>query len=45
MTAELTKVTKAWIIIISHEDGTMNDYRFTTKAQALQWAKAAGIKF
>lgn len=45
MKATLTKVEKFWTLLVEREDGTRNDYRFNTKAQARSWAKAVGIEF
>lgn len=45
MKAELIKTGKAWMILITREDGTHNDYRFGTKPEAKKWAKLAGIQF
>lgn len=44
MKAQLVKVEKFWTLIIESADGTKNDYRFNTKAQAKKWAVAAGIE-
>lgn len=44
MKATLTKIEKFWMLLIEREDGSRNDYRFNTKAQAQKWAKAAGIE-
>lgn len=44
MKAELKKIEKSWTIIICREDGTINDYRFNSKADAKKWAKQAGIE-
>lgn len=41
--ATLKKIEKTWTIIIEHQDGSRNDYRFNTKAEARRWAKLAGI--
>lgn len=30
-----------WVLILPHEDGTCNDYRFRTKREALRWLKEA----
>lgn len=43
--AILTKIGKAWLVIIQRSDGTTNDYRFTSKEAALRWAENAGVKF
>lgn len=45
MKGTIKKIEKFWVIIIEREDGTVNDYRFNTKAEAMRFAKAAGIKF
>ena len=39
----LKKIDKTWTIIIEHEDGSRNDYRFNTKNEARRWAKLAGL--
>lgn len=44
MKATITRIEKIWTIIIEHNDGTTNDYRFSTKNEALKWAKVVGIK-
>lgn len=36
---ELRKIEKNWVILITHEDGTCNDYRFKTKREAMNWAR------
>ena len=41
--ATLRKIGKSWTIIIEREDGSRNDYRFDTKAEARKWAKLAGL--
>ena len=28
-----------WVLILPHEDGTCNDYRFRTKREAQRWLK------
>ena len=33
-----------YILVITREDGSSNDYRFATKAQLTSWMKLAGIK-
>ncbi len=43
MKTTLKKIEKFWTIIIEREDGTYNDYRFSTKREARAWLKAAGI--
>lgn len=45
MKVTLTKIEKFWTLIIEHEDGTRNDYRFSTKVQAKRWTKTVGIEF
>lgn len=30
-----------WVMVLRHEDGTHNDYRFRTKREALRWLKEA----
>ena len=42
--ATLKKIEKRWTIIVEREDGSRNDYRFNTKAEARRWAKAAGLE-
>ena len=42
--ATLKKIEKRWVIIVEREDGSRNDYRFNTKAEAHRWAKAAGLE-
>lgn len=44
MKVTLTKIEKFWTLLVEREDGTRNDYRFETKAQARKWAKTAGIE-
>lgn len=44
MTAKLTKIEKTWTLIINRGDGTTNDYRFSSKKEALKWARQAGIE-
>lgn len=44
MKATLTKIEKFWTIIIEREDGTRNDYRFSSKAQAQKWARNIGVE-
>ena len=41
--ATLKKIENRWTIIIEHEDGSRNDYRFGTKGEARKWAKLAGL--
>ncbi len=43
MKVTLTKIEKSWTLIISRNDGTVNDYRFSTKNEAIKWAAQAGI--
>ncbi len=43
MKATLRKTGKNWTLIISRNDGTVNDYRFSTKKEAIKWAVQAGI--
>lgn len=45
MTSKITlkKIEKVWVLIIEHEDGSRNDYRFTTKSAARAWAKLNGL--
>jgi len=45
MKATLLKVEKNWTIIIERTDGTVNDYRFSTKKDATKWAVQVGLKF
>lgn len=33
-----------WVLVISREDGTRNDYRFKNKAELNRWMKLAGTK-
>lgn len=44
MTTILRKIEKRWVIIIEREDGTVNDYRFSSKKEAKNWAVLAGIE-
>lgn len=44
MTATLTKIEKTWTLIINRDDGTTNDYRFSSKKEAFKWARQAGIE-
>ena len=44
MKATLKKIEKGWTIIIERNNGTRNDYRFSTKKEATTWAKIAGIE-
>ena len=41
--ATLRKIESRWTIIVEREDGTRNDYRINTKAEARKWAKLAGL--
>lgn len=43
MKATLKKIEKSWTIIIERADGTTNNYRFSTKKEALKWAAQAGL--
>lgn len=45
MKTTLVKIEKNWTIVIEREDGTVNDYRFSSKKEALKWAKLVGITF
>lgn len=40
---EIKKAAKGYIVIITHEDGTVNDYRFTSKRELNAWMKKAGL--
>ena len=42
--ATLKKIEKSWVIIVGHEDGGQNEYRFSTKTAATAWAKRAGLR-
>lgn len=44
MKATLTKIEKSWTIIIERADGTRNDYRFSTKREAMRWAAQTGFE-
>lgn len=39
---ELRKLEQFWVLIVRHEDGTVNNYRFNTKTEAKKWAKSVG---
>lgn len=45
MKTTIKKIEKFWTIIIERDDGTTNDYRFSTKKEATAWAKRVGIEF
>ena len=32
-----------WILLLKHEDGSHNSYRFRTKTEAKTWLKRAGL--
>ena len=32
-----------WILLLKHEDGSINDYRYRTKTEAKNWLKAVGL--
>ena len=42
--ATLTKAENAWVVILTFEDGTRNDYRFPTQTAARYWANRAGVE-
>ena len=42
--ATLKKIEKRWVIIVERDDGSRNEYRFNTKAEARRWAKFAGLE-
>ena len=44
MKHEIVKAAKGYILVISREDGTRNDYRFNTKAELNRWMKRAGME-
>ena len=44
MKATLTKIEKFWVILIERNDGSRNDYRFNSKAEAKRWAKQTSIE-
>lgn len=33
-----------WYLLITNEDGTVNDYRFISKRELTAWIKKAGLK-
>ncbi len=43
MKYEIRKIAEGYILIISREDGTHNDYRFESKAELNRWMKQAGM--
>ncbi len=44
MKVTLKKIEKFWTLIIERKDGTKNDYRFSSKVEAIKWAKSAGLE-
>lgn len=43
MKYEVIKNSIGYVVVITREDGTTNDYRFTNKRQMNQWMKLAGL--
>lgn len=43
MKYEVMKNSMGYVVVITREDDTTNDYRFSTKRQMNQWLKAAGL--
>lgn len=43
MKYEIIKVSKGYILIISREDGTDNNYRFQSKAELQRWMRQAKV--
>lgn len=43
-TYEIFKMQKGFVLVIHHEDGTQNDYRFSAKSELNRWMKLAGLK-
>lgn len=41
---KMVKVEKFWVLIINHEDGTVNDYRFKTQKAAKAYAARLGME-
>lgn len=45
MTYKIVKFSEGgYILIINREDGTHNEYRFSSKAELKRWMKLAGMK-
>ena len=44
MKYEIRKTAEGYVLIINREDGTRNDYRFSSKAKLNRWLKLAGIQ-
>ncbi len=42
-TYEIKKVSNGYVLIITREDGNVNDYRFNKKSEITRWLKAAGL--
>lgn len=42
-THEIIKTSIGYTVILKHEDGTTNDYRFKNKTEMNRWLKLAGI--
>jgi hypothetical protein len=43
-TYEIRKSSTGYILLITHPDGSQNDYRFGTKKEMTRWLRAAGLK-
>ena len=41
---EIRKTSTGYLLLITHQDGTQNDYRFGTKKEMARWLRAAGLK-
>lgn len=42
--ATLIKAENAWMVILTFEDGTRNDYHFPTQTAARYWADRSGVE-
>ena len=44
MKHQILKVGQGYVLVITREDGTRNDYRFGRKTELNRWMKRAGIE-
>jgi len=44
MKYEILKVGRGYVLVITQENGTRNDYRFGSKAELNRWMKRAGVE-
>ncbi len=42
-TVTLQKHPRFWQVILRHDDGAVNVYRFATKREAQDWLRTAGL--